>query len=219
MATATVRQTGDTLADLLEQLGDIPAHRVLWKPAPGTATEADVIEIRRRENRLCELVDGVLVEKTMGLEESGYAVLLAYYLVEFLMRNKLGRVYGADGTVRLFPGLVRIPDVAFVSWERFPEGRLAPVPDLAPDLVVEILSKGNTKREMDRKLREYFAAGVRLVWYVDPRKGTARVYTSPTRSTLLRRDDTLDGGDVLPGFALRLATWFDEAGRTGPRRG
>lgn len=220
MATATAPPlTGDTMAELLDQLGDIPPSRVLLRPVPGTATEQDVIDIRARGSRLCELIDGVLVEKSMGLEESGYAALMVYYLIDFLMRNRLGRAYGADGTMRLFPGLVRIPDASFVSWGRHPGKAAGPIPDLAPDLAVEILSKSNTKREMDRKLREYFEAGVRLVWYVDPKKRTARVYTAPNRSTLLREDDHLDGGDVLPGFRLRLRDWFDQAEEMGPGRG
>jgi Uma2 family endonuclease len=218
MATVSAPSAmGDTMAELLEQLGDVPAYRVLLRPTPGTATERDVIAIHDRQSRLCELIDGVLVEKAMGIEESAYAVLLGYYLIAYLKRHDLGKVVGADGFMRLFPGQVRIPDVAFITWDRYPKGRMAPIPDLAPDLAVEILSKSNTKREMDRKLRDYFKAGVRLVWYVDPKKRTARVYTSVNRSTLLREDDTLDGGDVLPGFRLRLRDWFDEAGRTGPR--
>jgi Uma2 family endonuclease len=218
MATVTAPpRPGDTMAELLDQLGGVPPHRVLIRPAPGTATEQDVVDIHDRENRLCELIDGVLVEKVMGLDESGYAALMVYYLIDFLLRNRLGRAYGADGTMRLFPGLVRIPDAAFVSWARHPGQDAGPIPDVAPDLAVEILSKSNTRREMDRKLRDYFKAGVRLVWYVDPKKRTARVYTTVNRSTLLREDDYLDGGDVLPGFRLRLRDWFDEARRTGPR--
>jgi Uma2 family endonuclease len=218
MATATppiVRP--DTMADLLARLGDIPPGRVLMTPTPGTATEQDVIDIHGRENRLCELIDGVLVEKTMGFEESGFAALLVYYLIAHLRDHDIGRALGADGMIRLFPGRVRIPDACFISWDRYPRTDEAAIPDLAPDLVVEILSKGNSRREMNRKLGEYFEAGVRLVWYVDPRKRTARVYTSPSRSTLLREGDHLDGGDVLPGFRLALRDWFAEAGRRGPK--
>jgi Uma2 family endonuclease len=218
MATVTAQpHRGDTIAELLDRLGDVPPYRVLFRPAPGTATEQDVIALHDRENRLCELVDGVLMEKTMGFEESIVALWLGHYLIAFLKSHDLGQAVGADGFMRLFPGLVRIPDVAFISWARYPKGEIPPIPDLAPDLAVEILSKGNTKREMDRKLREYFEAGVRLVWYVDPKKRTARVFTAVNRSTLLREDDTLDGVDVLPGFRLRLRDWFDEAGRAGPR--
>lgn len=217
MATATPPNPGvDTMAGLLARLGDIPPDRVLMTPTPGTATEQDVIDIHGRQNRLCELIDGVLVEKAMGFEESGFAALLVYYFIAYLRDHKLGRALGADGMIRLFPGRVRIPDACFISWERYPKTGEAAIPNLAPDLVVEILSKGNSRREMDLKLGDYFAAGVRLVWYVDPRKRTARVYTSPTRSTLLREGDHLDGGDVLPGFRLALSEWFSEAGQRGP---
>jgi Uma2 family endonuclease len=222
MATAT--KTFDppshrTIADLLEQLGDIPADRVQWQPTPGTATERDVIDVHDRENRLCELVDGTLVEKVMGFEESIFAVYLAGSLLRYLQTHDLGKIVGADGMMRLFPGLVRIPDTAFISWGRYPKGkrRRGEIPTVAPDLVVEVLSKKNTAKEMERKLDEYFRAGVRLVWYVDPKKRTVRVSTARDRSILLREDQTLDGGDVLPGFALSIRDWCAEAERSGPR--
>jgi Uma2 family endonuclease len=88
---------------------------------------------------------------------------------------------------------------------------------VAADLVVEVLSKKHTRKEMARKLEEYFRAGVRLVWYVDPRNRTVQVYTAPDRSILLRGDQTLDGGDVLPGFTLSTRHWFAEAERTAAR--
>jgi Uma2 family endonuclease len=216
MATATM-----TLADLLEQLGGIAAARVILEPAPGTATERDVIQLHDRENRLCELVDGTLVEKAMGFDESIYALHLARALLNYLDTHDLGQVVGADGMMRLFPGLVRIPDAAFISWGRYPKGRRkrGEIPTVAPDLVVEVLSKGNTPKEMARKLDEYFRVGVRLVWYVDPKKRTVRVYTARDRSVVLREDQMLDGGDVLPGFTLSIRDWFAEAERTGPRHG
>ena len=205
-----------TVADLLAQLGDIPPARVLMRPAPGTATEQDVIAILNRHDRhkqLCELVDGSLVEKTMGYEESALAALLIGYLVNFLQQHDLGFVAGADGPLRLLPGLVRIPDVSFVSWARLPSRHYpkAPIPDQVPDLVVEVLSEGNTPKEMERKLGEYFQVGVRLVWFVDPDTCTVRVFAAADRSILLDTDQTLDGGDVLPGFALPLAQLFARA--------
>ena len=120
--------------------------------------------------------------------------------------------------MRLFPGLVRIPNAAFISWERYPKGKRKAIPAVVPDLIVEVLSKGNTSKEMNRKLGEYFRAGVRLVWYVNPKQRTVRVYTAPDRSTLLREDQSLDGDDVLPGFSLSIRDWFAEAERTGPKR-
>ena len=81
---------------------------------------------------------------------------------------------------------------------------------LAPDLAVEVLSKSNTKPEMKRKLGEYFEAGVRLVWMVDPRKRTVRVHTAADQSFLIKEGESLDGGDVLPGFVLPLRELFED---------
>ena len=102
--------------------------------------------------------------------------------------------------------MVRLPDVSFVSRSRLPDGKVPrePIPDLPPDLAVEIISGSNTPREMDRKLREYFQAGVRLVWYVYPESKTVRVYQSPDAAISLSENQTLAGGDVLPSFSLRI---------------
>jgi Uma2 family endonuclease len=87
------------------------------------------------------------------------------------------------------------------------------VPELVPDLAVEILSEGNTPAEMRRKRREYFKAEVRLVWQIDPRTRTAAVYTDPERHETLSETRALDGGDVLPGFTLTLRDLFAELDR------
>jgi len=216
IATESRIQTAADLLDLIERLGGVPPSRVLLTPTPGTATEEDVIAIHDREKRLCELVDGTLVEKAMGFHESIYAVLLGFHISLFLRDHDLGKVLGADAAMRLFPGSVRIPDVSFISWERLPRDR-APLPDVAPDLVVEILSKSNTRKEMERKLDEYLRAGVRLVWCVDPKTRSAKVYDAAGGVRELTEADELDGGDVLPGFRLSLADWFAEAERTGPK--
>jgi len=90
------------------------------QPPPGTATEADVLRSPDGVKRLCELVDGVLVEKAMGFYESILAMVLGQLLLNFIDEHDLGVVTGPDGTIRLVPGLVRIPDVAFFSWSQFP---------------------------------------------------------------------------------------------------
>ena len=219
-APATSTTGTATIADLLDNLGGVPPNRVLVRPPPGTATEQDVIDIRAREKRLCELVDGTLVEKAVGYRESLLALFLARVLDAFVRAKNLGLVSGPDGTMRLFAGLIRIPDVAYVSWQRVPGGRVPdrPVPDLAPDLAVEVLSEGNTPAEMARKRREYFEASVRLVWEVDPDARTVAVYTAPDQpTTLLRENEMLTGGDVLPGFTLALRELFAELDRqAGP---
>lgn len=218
-ALDTAEDTAETLADLLERLGGISPDRVRMKPPPGTATEADLIAAAEREGHACELVDGVLVEKAMGYRESLLAGLLLSLLRAFVVPRNLGLVSGADGTMRLFPGLVRIPDVAFVSWDRIP-GRCVPrepIAGLAPDLAVEVLSRGNTPAEMARKRQEYFSAGASLVWLIDPVDRTVTVFThrDPAQSTVLSDGDTLDGDNLLPGFALPLRDYFSELDRTG----
>ncbi len=206
----------ETLADLMERLGGVPLDRIRFRPSPGTAVEQDVLDAESK-GLLCELVDGVLVEKTMGYSESLLAAFLIEILNGFVRSRNLGHVTAPDATFRLFPGLVRIPDVAFTSWDRMPDRRrpLAPMPDLAPDLAVEVLSESNTPGEMLRKRREYFTAGVRLVWLVDPALRIVDIYTSETESTRLTAADVLEGGAVLPGFRLPLRDCFAELDRHG----
>jgi Uma2 family endonuclease len=198
-------------AELVRRLGGIPLGRICFTPPPGTATERDLRAALRRSNRLYELVDGTLVEKPVGLSESVIAGQVLIEIGVFARRHDLGVCSGEAGTVRLMKGLVRIPDVAFFSWDKLPGRELPskPIPDLAPDLAVEVLSETNTAAEMQRKLREYFLSGVRLVWMIDPARRRAEVYTSPDApAATLDESQALDGGDVLPGFTLSLAELF-----------
>lgn len=207
-----------SLADLQQHLGGIPAERIRLVPAPGCATEEDLLDIADHEDRLYELEDGVLVEKPMGWQEAILATIISGEILAYLKTHDLGQVMGADGPLKILPGKIKLPDVAFIGWNRFPPHRLGrrPVPALVPDLVVEVLSDTNTKGEMERKLKQYFEAGVSLVWYIDPKKRSARVFTSPTAVTELDQDGSLDGGQVLPGFQLSLRWLFDRADRRGP---
>jgi Uma2 family endonuclease len=206
-----------TVGDLLHQLGDVPAWRVLLHPAPGTATEDHVLDLQVRKGRLFELVDATLVEKGMGYRESLLATFLIPHIQNFVRPPNLGLVTGESGMLRLFAGLVRIPDVAYVSWARIPGGRVptTPIPQLAPDLAVEVLSPSNTIREMERKRREYFESGVRLVWIVDPDARTVAVYTEPENPKIFTEADDLLGGEVLAGFAIPLRDLFAELDRLG----
>jgi Uma2 family endonuclease len=119
--------------------------------------------------------------------------------------------------MRLVSGLVRIPDVAFISWDRLPNRRVPsePIPNVAPDLAVEVLSAGNTPGEMARKRQDYFAAGVHLVWQVDPRTRTVEVVTAHDQSTIRHETHILDGGTVLPGFTVPLQELFAELDQQG----
>lgn len=208
----------EDLAELLDRLGGIPANRVRFHPPPGTATEADVLKaLEAPRKRICELVDGVLVEKPVGYPESLLASFLIELLNSFVRPRNLGIVSAPDGSIRLYPGLVRFPDVAFSSWARFPNRRRpkAQIPQIAPDLAVEILSPSNTKREMDRKRAEYFSVGTKLVWQINPKTRTVKVYTNPKTFTTLRETEILTGDPVLPGFSITLSDLFGELDRHG----
>lgn len=208
-----VGSTSWTAVDLVDRFGAIPLERILNPPEPGTATVEDVIRLHDEQNRLFELIDGTLVEKAMGLFESILAGKLIEILRQFVYPRSLGEVAGADGMMEILPDQVRIPDVCFISKQRIATINLRqePVPEISPDLAVEILSKSNTRREMERKLVDYFASGVRLVWYIDPPIEVVRVYTAPDQFVELRRGDTLTGGDVLPGFELSLESYFGQS--------
>jgi Uma2 family endonuclease len=196
---------------LLKQLGGIDPARVRLRPTPGTATEKDLVRISKETDRLYELVDGTLVEKVVGFPESILACHLVKLLGYFLDEHDLGILAGETGTMRLMPGLVRIPDVSFVSWDRLPvrgQYPTEPIAGLGPDLAIEVLSRRNTPKEMQRKLKEYFLGGARQVWFVSPRQRTVEVYTAPDQSHTLSEDQSLEGGDVLPGLRLPLSEIF-----------
>jgi Uma2 family endonuclease len=207
-----------SLDDRIYDLGGIDPSRVRSIPAPGSATIADLIRAQAEDGRLYELVDNTLVEKAKGWQESLLAMVLARWLGNFLDTHNLGVVTGPDGMSRLFGDTVRGPDVAFVSWSRMRDGRLPadPVPDLVPDFVVEVLSLGNTRPEMARKRREYFQAGVRLVWMIDPRRRTVAVFTAAESVSIAQEFDRIDGGDVLPGWKVDLEKLFAELDRRSP---
>lgn len=218
MSIASPPITGlKNFAELQARLGGVPAERIRLFPSPGTATVDDVVRIEATEKVLCELIDGVLVEKVMGYEESILALAIASALRAFVIPKNLGVVSGEAGMIQLFPGLVRIPDVAYASWDRFPARRLprVPVPLLVPDLVVEVLSLSNTAREMQGKRGEYFSSGVRILWSIDPRSRTVEIYRAPEDVRRIGNSEALEGEDVLPGFSLPVAQLFAELDRQG----
>ena len=206
-----------TLAERLADLGNVAVQRVITHPAPGTATWQDVIHVRDAQGRLCELVDGTLVEKAVGWQESLLAGVLLHWLHRYLENTRLGVATGPDGMIRIFADTVRGPDVAFYSWDRLPNRRIPtdPVPETVPDFVIEVLSSGNTYSEMSRKRREYFHAGVRLLWIVDPRDRSVTVYRSANSVEVIRDGGILDGAAVLPGWTVDTAQLFAKLDEQG----
>lgn len=211
MPVAILNESSDwTAADLVQRFGPMPLDRVRMSPAPGTASEEDVVRIHDSESRLFELVDGTLLEKSMGTWESCVAAILVRIMGTFVSDQDLGIILGADGMMRLAPGLVRIPDVSFISWNRFPNRRVPDeaIANIVPDLAVEILSRSNTTEEMARKLDDYLTHGVRLIWYIDPRAQEAKVYHGSKEFEVRTREQSLEGGDVLPGLVIPMAELF-----------
>ena len=199
-----------TLRVLLDNVGDIPLSRIRTLSENGEEPLEAIVNLEAKEDRLYELINGVLVEKVMGFLEGQIATFIASYLTIYVEKNDLGIVAGADGLMQIRTGQVRIPDVSYVSWNRLPGKTLptAPIPNLVPDLAVEVISKGNTTDEMNRKLVEYFDVGVQQVWYVYPESKTVHVFRSAGDPLVLNELDTLDGDDLLPGFTLALEKIF-----------
>jgi Uma2 family endonuclease len=199
-------------AEWVHGLGDVPLDRIIVDPWPGTATEEDLLRKVEVDKQLCELIDGTLVEKPMGWKESMIAARLIKLLLIFVEPRRLGFVTGEAGTIRLAKGLIRIPDVAFISASRLPGGKppTEPIPSLAPDLAVEVLSKTNTAAEMKRKVREYFDAGVGAVWLIDLEARSATIFNAVAKPETVREHELLRGAGALSGFEARLADLFAE---------
>lgn len=203
-----------TLGDLHNRFGDMPAWRIRFQPYP--ATVEDLIELQNRESRLFELVDGFLVEKVMGLRESLVAAAIVEYLRAYVNPRRLGFVTSPDGMMTVLPGVIYEPDVAFIRREQMPNGvGAAAAPEVYPDLAVEVLSPGNTKREMAEKRRGYFEAGTSVVWMVDPATRTVAIHLpeDPENPRLVSEDETIAGDPVLPGFAVQVAKFFEDVAR------
>jgi len=201
----------ETLQDRLADLGNIPLDRIRMNPPPGQATTADWLVVQEERTGLCELIDGTLVEKPIGWLESLLGAVLVRWLGSFVTSRNLGIVIGADGYTELYPETVRAPDMAFIARSRLPNGKLpvAPLPKLVPNFVIEILSQENTYSEMSRKRREYFQAGVQLVWIVDHRLRTITAYSAPNQFRVFSAGDTISGDPVLPDWLFNTAELFE----------
>jgi Uma2 family endonuclease len=179
-----------------------------------TADELLVMPRRDEHGNQCrfELVRGEL--RTMSLAKPLHGIICARVnskLTGFVEEHDLGETFGAETGFLLErdPDTVLGPDAAFVSHERLADAEdFEKYFPFAPDLAVEVLSPGNTVREMNEKVAMYFAAGARAVWVFNPKKKTAAMYNSPSDVRVLSEHDTLEGGEVLPGFKLELSKLF-----------
>lgn len=210
MPTIAPPESAMTVEELAARVGAIPYWRIRTAPPPGEATEDDVERVRREDGALCELIDGVLVEKAVSDKTSFLGVAISTFLMNFVRPRRLGWIQGSDAFTWLLGRQLRAPDACFVRRDQRPGGKLYDrgYADVAPALVVEVFSPGNTAREMERKRREFFAAGTELFWIVYPDRQEIEVFTEPETHRLLKQDDTLDGGTVLPGFSVKVGEIF-----------
>jgi Uma2 family endonuclease len=177
-----------------------------------TLTTADELFMMPDDGFRYELVRGeVRRMPPAGSEHGAVAVNIAVVIAQFVKANGLGVVFGAETGFKIAsdPDTVRAPDLAFVRRERIPE---AGIPrgfwPGAPDLAVEVVSPGDTYTEVEEKVHDWLNAGTRMVLVLNPRTYTVAVYTSHTDVVRLTELDTLDGGEVLPGFTCRVAELF-----------
>lgn len=178
--------------------------------APPAVSTADALEQLEDDGCRYDLIRGELYQMApAGGEHGAISAEIAYHISSFVRPRSLGPVYAAETGFRLADDTVLAPDAAFVRAERLPplaerRGFLRVV----PDLVVEVVSPSDRARYVSDKVLEYLEAGVRLVWLVEPIRQTVTVYAADRTARVLRVGDTLDGGEVLPGFSLPLAELF-----------
>lgn len=164
------------------------------------------------DNKRTELVRGRLVVREPAKPFHG--LVAARVLTEigiYLRSNSIGEVFAAETgfTLERHPDTVRAPDVAYLSADRVPREEVVGFDEIAPDLVVEVLSRGDRTRTVERKVADWLRAGTLLVWVVDQRKRSAQVYRADGTMTALTEVQSLVGDDVLPGFAVVLRRVLD----------
>ena len=175
------------------------------------ATPEDLLTIEDRP--MPELVNGDFLERDMGQESDAIALLIGSLLVVHVRANRLGLVNGSQASYRIFPddpNRVRIPDVSFTRRERLPDG--GPPrghAKVAPDLVVKVVSPNDLAEPLQRKIDDYLAVGIPLVWVVYPECRTVLVHRPDGSANRLRVGDQLDGEDVVPGFRCEVAALFE----------
>ena len=157
------------------------------------------------------LIRGELYRMPPTQGPHGLVVLaIGWHLYGFVRQHGLGRVYDQSGFIlERDPDTLLGPDLSFVSAARLPANRQG-YPEVAPDLVVEVASPSQTGPSIEDKARLYFEVGVRLVWIIDPERRTVRIRRADGTSRILTEDDVLDGEEVLPGFRVPVAAFFED---------
>jgi Uma2 family endonuclease len=157
-----------------------------------------------------ELDEGELITMPLAGENHGHRELeIAAILRNHVKPNRLGRVYTGDTGFRLSADTVRAPDVAFVCQARVETLKSKGFAKGAPDLAVEIFSPSDSVRQLMRKVKQYFAAGCHTVWIVYPDRREVHVLEASGVDRLLHVGDTIEAPELLPGFSVRVAEFFE----------
>ena len=167
------------------------------------------------ESEGAELVDGQIVELPMGSMSGWIGGILYASILQFVQTNRLGFVLPQENGLTIWPeqpNRVRKPDLMFVRRGRVPDGRVSQGwITVVPDLVVEVVSPRDLVEDLERKLTEYRDAGIPLIWVIYPATHSAHVLALGQPRIEIRSDDSLDGGDALPGFTCKLSDLFAAA--------
>jgi Uma2 family endonuclease len=188
---------------------------MLTQEAPPRLMTVEEFIALPKDGKRYELVEGELIEMAGANETHNWiAMQLGAELTVFARNNGLGRVYGSDARYETVPetpvkkATIRMPDVSFVRTERVVPGAFTM--KFAPDLAVEVLSSTNEAVEIEQKRFEYFRAGGRLIWIINPMLQEVYVFELGKKFRAnLELEDELDGGSVLPGFKLPVRTIFE----------
>ena len=174
---------------------------------PPLMTAEELLDVRIPDKRV-ELVKGVLVvREPAGYTHGRVTLNLTLRLGAHVERTEAGQLFAAETgfTLARGPDTVRAPDIAFIGRDRLPDPEPAGFPDLAPDLVVEVLSPDDRPGKVLAKVADWLSAGTKLVWVIDPTHRVARVYRLDGTERILAADERLDGEDVVLGFSCPIA--------------
>lgn len=159
-----------------------------------------------------ELVEGHLERKGMGAKSSSINVIIGALLLTFVKTNRLGFCFDSECMYRCFPGkpkTIRKPDVSFVKYGRFPNNQIpAGIIEIAPDFVIEVMSVHDRWSRVNKKVQEFLAAGVPLVWVVDPGTMTVHIYRPDGSSTRHGVGEMVSADPAVPGFRVAVADLF-----------
>jgi len=179
-----------------------------------TCEEFEALTMASKVGPFAELVDGEIVDAMGGAITHSRVSGNVYWIIRsFVSAKKLGWVLTNEAGIHIRSELprCRLADVAYLSFQRVPKVKDARgflrVP---PELIIEVLAEDDNWADIEEKVRDYHNTGVDMVWVVDPHTRTVRVYPRGGEPSIVHDGSEIDGGDILPGFKVAIARFFDE---------